>query len=103
MRTQINGKDAEWGSAIWRLWNQYIDKLAAESTPKANRGVVAQGFSSANYFTPRRYVNEYDRGDTKEGFTYTTKGLSVGQHIIDGGSPFFVSHPPVPRWARGRR
>lgn len=57
-RTSINGKPAEWEPWLWIYWEQ--------CTPIAYPGTITQ----VNYFTPRPYRHEYDRGSSKEGFTY---------------------------------
>lgn len=62
MKRQINAKVAEWTPEIQAFWEEVIS-----THPDADHGPVLQ----ANYFTPRPYRNEYDRGDTREGFTYT--------------------------------
>lgn len=82
MRTQINGQDAQWPEIVWQLWYTFADS--------ADPQLFAGDVSVANYFTPRRYVNGYDRGDMKEGFTFTV-GRRVSQTVVSGG---------VPRWAR---
>lgn len=61
-RTQINGKDAEWSALLWMLWYTFADA----TDPKWKDVTV----SSANYYTPRPYVDEYNRGNNKAGFTY---------------------------------
>jgi hypothetical protein len=61
--TQINGHAATWTSAIWRRWYTVAD----DADPKW-RGVTV---SLANYYTPRPYVDEYNRGSRYTGFTYT--------------------------------
>jgi hypothetical protein len=65
MRTTINGQDAEWSEEIRAKWHTFAD--AAD--PKLMRGVVL----SANYYTPRPYVDEYNRGSGEEGFVYSIK------------------------------
>ena len=62
MRTMVNGQPAEWTQEIYAKW--YSAAFGAD--PKFYEGVVAE----ANYFTPRPWVDEYNRGDKKEGFTY---------------------------------
>ncbi len=85
MHTQINGKDAEWTPEIWQLWYTHVE--VADPKLYDTHGIV----KTANYFTPRPYQNAYDRGDTKEGFTFVC-GRHVYQYVIGGGSPFRVSH-----------
>ena len=61
MRTSINGLEADWTPDIQAKWEAARD----ESAPDAAEVV------QANYFTPRPWRNEYDRGSPDEGFTYT--------------------------------
>jgi hypothetical protein len=61
MQTSVSGEPSAWTADIWRKWN------AVTAEPTMPEGKV----TSANYFTPRPYVNEYDRGSDKEGFVYT--------------------------------
>lgn len=59
MKTTINGKQATWSKAIKELWFEVstgIDKFVV----------------TANWFTARPYVDEYNRGSEHEGFVYTT-------------------------------
>ena len=58
MKTLINGKDAEWTPEIRAEW----DAAMAERPPAV--------FVCANYYTPRPYRNEYDRGWSDRGFVY---------------------------------
>lgn len=75
IETSINGKREEWSDRIWSKW----DSVANERWG----GEVI----SANYFTPRPYRNEYDRGSEEEGFTYTMRthnhGIQVCQVKIE--------------------
>lgn len=66
MKTQINGKDAEWTDAIQSKWDN-----ALTTAPGDQRPVI-----QANYFTPRPYVDAYNSGSREEGFTYTRRGSS---------------------------
>jgi hypothetical protein len=59
MITSINGKPATWTPEILQEWNAQASGRPA--------GVV----TLANYFTPRTYVDKYNRGDIKTGFVYT--------------------------------
>lgn len=72
METSINGAKAEWSPEIWQLWHTFADgcdpKLTANGTVEA-----------ANYFTPRPYVDEYNRGSRETGFVYTL-GFAQGAH-----------------------
>ncbi len=72
MKTQINGKDADWTDEIQTKWDAVAE---AEDAPE---GTVV----SSNYFTPRPWRNEYDRGSPDEGFTYVVN-RSVWQVIIN--------------------
>ena len=75
MKTSINGTPATWPAAIWRLWNTHADACDPKLTVLT---VVA-----ANYFTPRPYVDEYNRGSGEEGFVYTvSRPIRVCQIII---------------------
>lgn len=68
MVTTINGKRATWDRAILDKWLDNVRPLfvEGESCPRAN------------YFTPRRYRNEYDRGSKTEGFVYV---VNPGQRV----------------------
>jgi len=63
MRTCINSKEATWTSDIWNLWN-------SRAVPAFAKG---ESCSSANYFTPRPWVDEYNRGSRYAGFLYTVQ------------------------------
>jgi len=89
MITMINGQPAEWTIDIWQLWYTHVD--IADPKLYDTHGQVKH----ANYFTSRPYKDQYDRGDRKEGFTFTC-GRRVYQHVISGGIPFIVS-PQVTR------
>lgn len=75
MKTLINGREKKWTLEIEEAW---------VTTGEENRpeGEVIY----ANYFTPRPYRNEYDRGSTERGFTYIlkspTRGLQVMQVLL---------------------
>ena len=86
MQTSINGQPAPWTAEIWELWYTYVDR----ADPKAYD--VLGRPTSANYFTPRPYRNIWDRGDRKEGFTYTV-GRKVYQVVIAGGMPWTTAEP----------
>lgn len=68
MTTMINGEPALWPEHILALWR---DKTSA--------GFAGVEVICANYFQPRPYVDQYNRGSKKAGFTFTTSHLSVGQ------------------------
>ncbi len=68
MRTQINGKDADWTQEIQDKWD-----------------AVKKGTTilSCNYFTPHPYANEYDQARGEEGFVYTDNRHKVLYCIIE--------------------
>ena len=69
MNTKINGKPDVWTDDILRLWHTHV-------CPKFAPGETC---SEANYFTPRPYVDEWNRGSNKAGFVYTVQpGNRVG-------------------------
>lgn len=68
--TSINGLPAAWSPEIVAKFN------AALRSIDDPRPVV-----SANYFTPRPWLNHYDTGSKTEGFTYV-RGRDVFQVII---------------------
>ncbi len=77
MKTQINGKDAQWTDAIRAKWDSTI-----VGAPGDQRPII-----SANYCTPRPYVDNYNAGSREEGFTFVKRGSayagdSVYQTII---------------------
>lgn len=61
MQTFINGTPVEWTDAIRTEWDAQASGRPA--------GTVL----TVNYFTPRPYVDAYNRGDIKTGFVYTLK------------------------------
>jgi len=68
-RIAVNGNfDADWSLKVWKLWH-----AATKDSFKPDQWV-----SSANYYTPRPYRNEYDRGSDKEGFLFV---IQPGQHV----------------------
>lgn len=60
MHTQINAQPAPWGKGVRALWNEHAAPLFKDG----------DWCGSANFFTPRPYVDEYNRGSDKAGFTY---------------------------------
>jgi hypothetical protein len=58
VKTSINGKPAEWSPEVWALWAEMMVAKEPERVEKAN------------YYTPRPYVDEYNRGSDKKGFVY---------------------------------
>ena len=63
MRTTINANQADWTVQINEAWQERVTPLVADD----------ESISTANYFTPRPYRNEYDRGSNKAGFVYTVQ------------------------------
>lgn len=63
-RTLINGKPAVWGPELWRLFGQHVD----------HRGYIV---THANYYEPRPYVDQYNRGSAERGFVYTLQTRQV--------------------------
>lgn len=61
MVTQINGKEAEWPEAIRQLWESEMAKREPV--------YVVQ----ANYFRPRPYRDQWDRGSRDSGFVYVVR------------------------------
>lgn len=92
MVTSINGQPAEWSREIWQKWYDHVE---TNKSPRLydSHGVV----SEANYFTPRPYVDQYNQGDLKEGFTFTVgsflSGYKVYQVVINGYMPFLTREP----------
>lgn len=69
MQLAIQGQSVEtWPPDVWAKWHDLTDKLPRD-----------QGYYiRANYFEPRPWRNEYDRGNANEGFCYTvTPGRRV--------------------------
>jgi len=71
MRTSINGKRKEWPQEVKDMWRQAQETMDAD--------VRELPISAANYFTPRPYVDQYNRGDPRHGFTYTVQERKVYQ------------------------
>lgn len=88
MKTTINGKEAEWSEEILAKW---IKCWRGTGDPRDYETTV----SASNYFTPRPYVDEYNQGDKKEGFTYVI-GRHVAMSVITGGVPWLVSKQSPP-------
>jgi len=85
MITSINGQLSTWPQDI-------LDKWIAEWTKTGDKRKYLTTVSRCNYFTPRPYVDEYNRGDTKEGFVYVVD-RQVVMAVVKGGVPWIVSHP----------
>jgi hypothetical protein len=81
LHTSINGKESPWSEDVWRLWRTFVH----EADPKfyALHGMPTR----ANYFTPRPYVDEYNRGSETAGFVWVAgkNGRTVYQTIIHSG------------------
>jgi hypothetical protein len=74
METTINGKPAEWTQAIKDLWEKLV-------VPRIGKG---ETITTANYYSPRPFVDEYNRGSNKEGFVYVVHGTpeaECGGHV----------------------
>ncbi len=79
MITSINGQPAEWAAEIQAKWDAFVASCAKSFV-----------VSRCNYFTPRPYVDQYNRGDSKEGFVYIVD-RQVAMHVIAGGVPWLVN------------
>lgn len=62
-KTQVLGKECDWTEDILREWETRI-------MPRFKNG---DWCSTANYFAPRPYVDEYNRGSDYWGFTYVVE------------------------------
>ena len=58
---QVNGKPSDWTPEIQAKWDHFVKTSELDFT----------GLNQVNYFTPRPYVDQYNRGSREEGFTYT--------------------------------
>jgi hypothetical protein len=58
MNTSVNGKDAVWPEQVQKLWDTLTD------FPKGK-------LVTANWFTARPWIDEYNRGSEHEGFVFT--------------------------------
>lgn len=65
MVRMINGEPANWSGEIFAKWVSTIEDFRSKN-PEV-RGEV----TSVNYFSPRPYVDQYDRGSKTEGFMFT--------------------------------
>ena len=74
--TSINAKPSVWSGDIWRKWRQVARGING-AWAKIGKGPAV--VTHANYYTPRPYMNEYDRGSKAEGFIYTINF----RHIFD--------------------
>lgn len=81
--TTINGVKAKWSKEIDDKWAEVVKiHFKDEKRP----------CSDANYFTPRPYVDQYNRGSDSEGFVYVV-GIDVCYHTLRGSFPW-VSRVP---------
>ena len=85
MNTQINGRPASWPEDVLVKWRA---RWIATGDERQYEGTV----SYCNYYTPRPYVDEYNRGSRKEGFVYVI-GTAVADTVVAGGIPCMVSEP----------
>ena len=72
--THVNGRVDPWSPKVWELWRGITQRWD---------GPVL--IYRVNYFTPRPWENEYDRGSPEEGFVYTARiqgRLQVGFEIV---------------------
>lgn len=60
---EINGKPGLWTPGIFGLFEYHVGPRMAEG----------ETISQANYYEPRPYRNEYEKGWTDYGFTYTVQ------------------------------
>lgn len=60
-KTMVMGVDAPWDEEILKEWK---DRVA----PRFKRGETCE---AANFYRPRPWVDEYNRGSPYYGFTYT--------------------------------
>src|SRR5262245_1039659 len=63
--TSIRGTEAAWPEAVKELWCSKV-----EAHPGYDQLTKDRAVTRANYYTPRPYVNEYNRGSYTEGFTF---------------------------------
>jgi hypothetical protein len=63
MIEQVRGTRAPWDERIQALWDERVAPLFADG----------ETCSHANYFSPRPYVDEYNRATRFEGFCYTVQ------------------------------
>jgi hypothetical protein len=62
MKTTINAQPADWPVNVWDLWQARVVPRLDPEKPAPH---------TANYFTARPYVDQYNRGSDKAGFCYT--------------------------------
>jgi hypothetical protein len=66
--TTDKGVEVVWTPEILALWDKRV-------APRFKEG---ERCSTANYFTPRPYVDQYNRGSNRAGFTYV---VQPGNHV----------------------
>ena len=59
----VSGVEQRWTNEIFVAWSKHVVPLFKEG----------ETCSDANYFTPRPYVDEYNKGSPYYGFTYTVQ------------------------------
>jgi hypothetical protein len=69
----INGRDGVWPKRAEREWRKLTAAWKTEDVEACTR---------VNYFTPRPYRNEYNRGSEEEGFIYIIRGSVCYHHIL---------------------
>lgn len=74
MRTSINGKEAPWPEDVQRIWRERVGDQREQVDREVGVTIV-----SANYFTPRPYVDKYNTGSRDTGFTYVARALPAGR------------------------
>jgi hypothetical protein len=62
MQTTINGQPAAWPATITGLWHTRVVPHLDPERPAPD---------TANFFEPRPWVDEYNRGSRMTGFVYT--------------------------------
>lgn len=85
--TTINAQPAPWPAEIRAEWEQQWAMLR-ERNPDAELDRL-----SVNYFTPRPYRNEYDRGSMTRGFVATVHGLNNRNFPRDVVQMIVERHP----------
>lgn len=68
MKTLVNAKPREWAAQTQSLWDEHVAPLFEEG----------EWCRRANYYTPRPWMDEYNRGSDWEGFVYT---VQPGNHV----------------------
>ena len=68
MKTTVNSQPAAWSAEVVALFRERVESKLTDG----------ETISSANYHTPRPYVDEYNRGSDKAGFVYI---VQPGNHV----------------------